>query len=131
MGHSIEGVCVFTVNPDIPCIMVQWQGYATSVQFRKIAESQLKLMQEYGYNKILTDNTNMKVVSMEDQEWTVKNWLPRALEAGYLACAILTSKDYFSRIAIENIISKVGDQLTIQYFDNIVEAAEWLKDFKG
>jgi hypothetical protein len=110
--------------------MVQWQGYATSSQFRKIAESQLQLMEEYSYNKILTDNTNMKVVSMEDQEWIVNNWLPRALKAGYIACATITSKDYFSRIAIENVITKVGDQLTVQYFDNVEDAADWLKNFE-
>lgn len=131
MSHSIEGVCIFSVNHDIPCIMVLWQGYATSEQFRRIAESQLQLMKEYGFNKILTDNSLMKVVSMEDQKWVINDWLPRALKVGYMACATITSKDYFSRIAIENVISKIDDQLTVRYFGDVDDAAAWLKDFKG
>ncbi len=127
MAHSIDGVCSFSLNNDIPCLILQWHGYATGSQFRRVGESQIELMKEHSLTKVLSDNREMKIVSMEDQEWTMYNWLPRALKTGYNACAIITSTDYFSRIAMENVASKIGDQLTIRYFDDIEQAVEWLK----
>lgn len=130
MPHSIDGVCSFAINHDIPCLMVQWHGYATSTQIRKVAESQLQLMKEHKLTKVLSDNKELKGVSMEDQQWIITEWLPRALRIGYSACATLLSKDYFNRIVNEDLVSKVGDQLTIQYFDDVEKAAEWLKSIE-
>ena len=129
MAYSIDNVCSFSIDTSIPCLLIQWHGYATSTQLRQLAENQIELMRQHKLTKVLSDNTHARMVSMEDQRWIAEDWLPRVLAIGYEACAIITSKDYFAQMSFENIVTNIGDQLTIQYFDDIESAREWLANY--
>jgi len=127
MPHSIDNVCSFSIDKASEIILMQWHGYATSSQFRAICESMLQLMKEHNIWRVLADTTHMKMISMEDQKWLDNEWLPRAIAAGYEKCAIIVSPDYFTRVTVDSVVSKIDqNQLEIRYFDDVSAAREWL-----
>ncbi len=115
-------------NPIVPCVVMEWRGYATSKEFRTGTQSMLDLLIEKKASKVIADVKNMKLISMEDQKWVEDEFLPRALKAGFRVMALITSNDYFNRVSVENITQKIDpSKLVLKYFDNIFSAEEWLK----
>jgi len=75
----------------------------------------------------LADIKDMVLIGMEDQKWLDTDFLPRAIKFGFKTIAIINPDYYFNKVAVESISYKVDkDKLTINFFDNIEEAKEWL-----
>jgi hypothetical protein len=56
------------------------------------------------------------------------HFLPRAIEFGFKAIAIIRPDFYFNKVAVESISYKVDqEKLTINFFDNIIDAKTWLQ----
>jgi hypothetical protein len=113
---------------DIPCIMMTWQGYATSAMFRAANEQVLHVIAERRAKKLLGDITEFVLIGAEDQAWLNEDWLPRAMEAGLRIAALVTPNFYFNRVAIDNVVKKLDPtRLQVAYFATRQEAANWLK----
>lgn len=120
--------CSISYDPDVPCIVVEWHGYATTLQFREVKENILWLLTEKQCSKILADTTHLPIISTEDQVWVNEDWLPRAQEVGYRACGMVNSRFYFSRIAIRSMMKHANrNELPLEYFDSPAAARAWLK----
>ena len=75
----------------------------------------------------MADIKDMVLIGMEDQKWLDTDFLPRAIKFGFKTIAIIKPDYYFNKVAVESISYKVDkDKLTINFFDNIEEAKEWL-----
>jgi hypothetical protein len=113
---------------DIPCIVMTWQGYATSAMFRAANEQVLNVIAERRAKKLLGDITEFVLIGAEDQAWLNENWLPRAMEAGLRIAALVTPNFYFNRVAIDNVVKKLDPmRLQVAYFGTKKEATDWLK----
>lgn len=109
------------------CVIMEWNGYATSTQFREGTEMMLEAVKENGSTKVLADIRDMTIIGMEDQLWLEKDFLPRAINAGFKVLAIITPVSYFNKVAVETISYKVDrEKLTISFFDNQRSAKEYL-----
>ena len=120
---------VYDVYPDVTSgmIVMDWEGYATSAQFREGTETMLNLLIEQKVHKVLANIRNMVLIGMEDQKWMETNFLPRAIRFGFKACAIVKPTNYFNRVAVETISFRAEkEKLQIQFFDTYEEAKEWL-----
>ena len=107
---------------------MEWDGYATSAQFKEGTELMLNILIQNNSVKVLADIKNMVLIGMEDQQWLDKDFLPRAIKFGFKAIAIIRPDNYFNKVAVESISYKVDkDKLAINFFDNISEAKEWLQ----
>lgn len=86
-------------------------------------------MIEYSTGKILTDTTHMGAINPDDQQWSITDWLDRALKAGYKRLAIILPDEIFTQLSVNDIISQVEgtNPVVIQYFKSIPEAKTWLK----
>ena len=106
---------------------MEWNGYSTSSQFREGTEMMLRTLVNNRASKVLADIKEMKIIGMEDQQWLNTDFLPRAINAGFKAIAIINPAYYFNKVAVESISYKVDkDKLTINFFDNVQDAKEWL-----
>ncbi len=107
---------------------MEWDGYATSAQFKEGTELMLNILIQNNSVKVLADIKDMVLIGMEDQQWLDKDFLPRAIKFGFKAIAIIRPDNYFNKVAVESISYKVDkDKLAINFFDNISEAKEWLQ----
>ena len=82
-------------------------------------------------HKVLADIKDMTLIGLEDQKWLESDFLPRAIDFGFKAIAIIKPKHYFNKVAVESISYKVDQSiLTINFFDDVEEAKAWLTEYK-
>ncbi|HEU5165290.1 MAG TPA: STAS/SEC14 domain-containing protein [Chitinophagaceae bacterium] len=111
----------------INAVVMEWDGYATSKQFKQGTELMLNMLIQNNCSKVLADIKDMKIIAMEDQQWLNEEFLPRATSFGFKSIAIVKPDFYFNKVAVETISYKADkDKLTINFFDNTDEAKEWL-----
>ena len=115
-------------DQEINSVVMKWDGYATSRQFKEGTELMLNTLIKNNSCKVLADIKDMVLIGMEDQQWLDTHFLPRAIKFGFKTMAIIKPEHYFNKVAIESISHKVDkNKLAITFFDNIPEAREWLK----
>ena len=115
-------------DKEINSVVMEWDGYATSNQFKEGTELMLNTLIQNNSFKVLADIKDMILIGMEDQQWLDTHFLPRALKFGFKAIAIIKPDNYFNKIAVESISYKVDkEKLSINFFDNVLEAKEWLE----
>lgn len=116
-------------DQEIDTVVMEWDGYATSSQFKEGTELMLNTLIKNNCFKVLADIKDMVLIGMEDQQWLETHFLPRAIQFGFRAIAIIRPEHYFNKVAVENISYKVDkDKLSISFFENIEEAREWLRN---
>ena len=115
-------------DEEINAVIMEWDGYATSTQFKEGTELMLNTLIQNNSFKVLADIKDMVLIGMEDQQWLNTHFLPRAIKFGFKAIAIIRPDNYFNNVAVESVSYKVDkDKLAINFFDNITDAREWLK----
>jgi ferredoxin-NADP reductase len=129
--ETFEEVYQIYFDTQLDCVVMRWSGYATSKQFRDGTELMLKALQEHKADKVFADIREMTLIGQEDQKWLDENFIPRAMQAGFQAMAIIRPKAYFNRVAVESVSYKVNsEKLRICFFDNRSEAEKWLSEFE-
>ena len=114
-------------DPEIRTVVMEWNGYATSKQFREGTELMLNTLIKNNSSKVLADIKDMTIIGMEDQRWLNEEFLPRATTFGFNSIAIVKPDHYFNKVAVEGISYRADkNKLTINFFDNRDEAKEWL-----
>src|SRR5688572_9500570 len=88
-------------DPEINSVVMQWNGYSTSRQFKEGTELMLNTLIKNGASKVLADIKEMKIIGMEDQHWLNTDFLPRAINFGFRAIAIINPAYYFNKVAVE------------------------------
>ncbi len=127
MEATIKTYSIYFDN-DIDAVVMEWHGYATSRQFKEGTELMLNTLIKHNGSKVLADIRDMTLIGMEDQQWINDVFLPRATKFGFKAIAIIKPRSYFNKIAVETISYKVDkEKLTINFFDDIDEAKEWIR----
>jgi len=127
MDTNTETYHIYFDN-DSSAVVMEWDGYATSQQFKEGTELMLNTLIKHQSVKVLADIKDMVLIGMEDQQWLDTQFIPRAIKFGFKAVAIVKPDNYFNRVAVETVVDKIGsDKLTIRFFDAVAEAREWLK----
>lgn len=110
-------------------VVMEWNGYATTEQFREGTELMLNLLIRHRCTKVLADTRRMTLISMDDQQWLERTFLPRAIQFGFEKIAILLPTSYFNKVAIANISSKIDrKKLNMHFFEAADDAFAWLAD---
>jgi hypothetical protein len=113
------------------CVVMEWNGYATSSQFRQGTELMLNTLIQSHATKVLGDIRDMVLIGMEDQKWLDTDFLPRAIKFGFKAIAIVKPVHYFNKVAVESVSYKVDqEKLSINFFESRQEAQAWLDTIK-
>jgi len=120
-------ICSIFLDGNVPCITVSWKRYATSTQFRYVHESLIPLISKYQVNRILSEDTALPTIHLQDQRWVIDDWMPRAAAAGLRAVASKRPVAYFARMAVENIRAEVSGGVTMRCFDELEAARHWLE----
>lgn len=115
----------------INAVVMEWNGYATSNEFKQGTELMLNTLIQNRTSKVLADIKDMVLIGMDDQQWLDTEFLPRAIKFGFKAIAIIKPKNYFNKVAVESISYKIDkEKLAINFFDNVEEANSWLNEMQ-
>lgn len=116
-------------DPELNSVVMEWDGYATSAQFKEGTEIMLNTLVKHRVTKVLADIKDMVLIGMEDQQWLETTFLPRAISFDFKHIAIVKPDNYFNKVAVESISYKVDqDKLDIRIFDNLEEAKTYLQE---
>ncbi len=96
--------------------------------FQFVLMTGLRLMQEQGAKKWLSDDRNNANLPAEDSAWSQDYWLPRAVAAGWEYWAMLPPTRARGRINVERLSAYVRDhyRITIEVFSDPDKAWRWL-----
>lgn len=123
--------CKIYYDEDSAAVVIKWQGYAESEQFRKACDQSLELLKKMQTKFMIADNSEGKAVTIDDQNWLVENWFPRAFDEGYRVSAVITTTDIFRDMGIKNIVSQLDmTKFIIEYFNTYLDAQNWIKGLK-
>lgn len=115
-------------DPNVPCVVMVWKGYATSAAFREGNARVLAEITNRRASKLLGDVTDFVLIGAEDQAWLNEVWIPRAMHAGVRKVALVQPSFYFNRVAIDSVAQKLDrDRIQLGFFDNRDAAKDWLK----
>lgn len=116
-------------NDEDKYVLMKWKGFVHGDSFRLGLNKGLELIVMKKSSRWLADLRNMKVLSLEDQEWSSNNWFPRAIEGGIRKMAIVLPQSALGKMGVKNVMNKVGDiKIETSYFPTIEEAEKWLKE---
>lgn len=121
-------ILALTFDPELQVVIMKWNGFSSSIEFRKANEDVLQKLQANASYKLIADLRQMKIIALQDQQWLYNNWLPRAITAGLSFVAIVESDDYFNRLTVDAVSQKIDDKITIRYFNNILSARSWIRN---
>lgn len=124
-------ICSIELDDSLPGLVVVWRNCANSTQLRFVHEYVLHLIEKHSVSKVLGDGTALRTIAAEDQNWVIRNWLPRAMQAGFRAAAGKASSTYLSRVAVNTIVSAAPDGVALRVFEASAEARKWLQDYKA
>ena len=128
MEASVEVYNIF-FDEELDAVVMEWNGYATSAQFREGTELMLNTLIKHNCANVLADIHTMTLIGTEDQQWLQSNFIPRAVQFGFKKIAIIEPTSYFNKVAVESVSYKVDKKnLVISFFNNKEEAQEWIKN---
>lgn len=114
-------------DSETDCVVMEWNGYANSSEFRTGTEKMLSELVKHKTSKVLADIKNMVLIAQNDQSWLIDYFIPKAVDKGFKAIAIIKPDYYFNKVALETIAYKVNkERLEIQFFDKREDARDWL-----
>lgn len=119
-------ICSVAVDDSIPAVVVVWKEYATSTQLRFVLEYVLHLLESRRLTKILGDDTALRIIHLDDREWILSDWIPRAVQAGLRAVASKPSAAHFANVAVQSVVSAALPPLEMRVFATIDVARAWL-----
>lgn len=108
-------------------LFLKWTGFIGGDTFKSLAGKILDAIDKTKTQRILSDNTQWKVIAPNDHGWAANNWFPQAEAKGINMLATVLSEDYFNRAA-EKAIENLADveNMQIKNFHSVDEALSWL-----
>jgi hypothetical protein len=114
-------------EPTLDAVVVEWQPDNLE-SFPLVLEYVLQLMQLHHTGKILAKVTSLTLSPDQQLNWFERDWLPRALRAGYKAFAAVGSISLLSELIISPSATQVqGQGVKVSFFKTLPEAQEWLR----
>jgi hypothetical protein len=121
--------CDIFYLPELHAIMSVWKGiYVEGEKLREIFNELINGLEKKKTSIIVADAREMKIISYEDQQWTIDNWYPRAVNAGFRNQGLILTHDTFNEVAVKKISRNYDDAVvTTHYFETPSEALEWAR----
>lgn len=99
-------------------------GYA----FRMVLSEGASLMEKYGAQKYLSEDTSNTVVRKEDSDWGFAEWAPRVIKAGWKYWAIVQPESTIAQINMIQFAKEYKKRgVTVQMFTDVEKALKWLE----
>ena len=112
------------------CAVMRWGESPSSEQYREGNEKVLEALEQGDSPSILIDLKDLSILmSLSDQVWTAKEWLPKVLEKKIAKLAIVTPQSFVTQIAIKSIYGALPQQdVNLGFFEDFEEAKNWVQE---
>jgi hypothetical protein len=128
MVHYESDFLTIEWDESIEAVIMNWTDFAEGEDYREGLNEGLELVNRHNSENWLADLRDMKAVAEEDQEWTQEEWHPRAFESPLTKMAIVQPESVVAEMSVEDLVQEIGEEITMQVFDNRSEARAWLNE---
>lgn len=124
---DVPGVATVTWEATTATVLVEWDGWANSVEFQTLLEAELKALQDNHGSSLLIDCRRQRRLLRADLDRADRDWLPRAAAAGLTKFAIVLPTSDPAAVELRNREAEFQkSMLQVQYFATPEEARRWL-----
>ncbi len=121
--------------PEVPCLIVQWHGFANRQQFRSLMDRGLALYiieasrtRPLGW---LADTRLISAITPDDQQWLNTDWNPRAYAAGIRHVSFVLAESVFGQMSVQsytaNTEAAAAYVIEPSHHRTLPEAKRWLR----
>jgi hypothetical protein len=128
MSYFEEDFATVAFDESMEAVVATVHDYAEGETFRAYMDSIIDGLEDTGTSKLLADTTDMGPLDQDDQVWSVQDWAPRAEAAGLEHIAFVMPESVIANLSVENVMDMVEDGINRNYFDDPVEARQWLRE---
>lgn len=113
-------------------VVLEWRDFAYGDEYRAALDKVVQALEENRSNKLLSDSRRMKAIPQDDQEWLIKDWVPRSTKAGLKHLAIVLPKSTLGQMTLQRLAQVGPDKRLVSsdgtsYFETIEDAKKWLR----
>ena len=113
-------------------VILEWRNFVFGDEYRDALDAVIKAMEENRSNKVLSDSRRMKAIPQDDQDWLLKEWVPRAYKAGLKHMAIVLPKSTLGQMTLQRLARVGPDKRLVSndgtsYFETAEEAKRWFR----
>jgi hypothetical protein len=108
--------------------------FMPSKRLRPTFDAVRDFVQQRKPRRWLCDHSSMRIISPEDQDWLIEQWIPDWRQPGVSPCvqrlAVVRSTDLFGQRATDAMTNRLRREqpaLEVQQFDQRADAGAWLK----
>ena len=116
--------------PDGNYLHETWWGYTPGEKFRKLLDVIIDCLEKKKASGLILDAREHKGLGPDSQKLAAERHGEYAKTYGQLNQAIVVPKDVFSKFSVTNYSTKFDPNAPVasKYFDNLEDAAKWLKN---
>ena len=111
------------------CIILTYAGFGEGEALREPLNKGLELIKLKKSNKWLSDLYNIRVINIEDQNWTSDHWTKAAFALGLKYLAIVVPTNILGQMSLQRGVDRANfNELGLEtaLFDNLESAKAWL-----
>jgi hypothetical protein len=124
---QIPGVASVSWDQESETVLVEWRGWASSIEYVAVLEAGLRALKIHGGHRWIADGRSKRAIVQADQEWVDRDWFPRAFTAGLRRLAVVNAQSHVARMNSQDILGRVAfRELETASFDTLEEARRWI-----
>ena len=110
--HFESPACNIYYDTELKVVHPVWKGvFVSNEEFYKILNDIINLLSLKKTNALLADTRLIQEITVQDQEWIINDWYPRAVKAGFNCEALIVSKSSFNEFVIKQIVRMFDDKI--------------------
>lgn len=122
-----EKFCEITYDDVNKIIIAKWIGFLKPENVRKGCDVIIEFSKKNQLSKHLSDQTQLKVLSKEVQEYLVNEFFPAAGNSGIKKVAVLVSDDIFAKATVDNVNSNTATKVGKISFNTLNAKSDCIK----
>jgi len=112
-------------------LVMEWVGHIDTIDYRHGHQVFLKTIEETKNSFWLLDYKRSGDITYQNSEWTINNWLPKAIQtmSRVEKIAVVVPDNIFNKISLRIITTHIANEKSnaeISFFNDTEEAKVWL-----
>lgn len=129
MAHYESDFASVEYDRESGAVVGQLREFTEGEPFREYMEAIIEALDTEGSDRVLADTIQFDAaLTQDDQVWSVKDWSPRAEEAGLEHMALVMPESVVAEMSVDSIVDMADDTINRGLFDDMDEAKAWLAE---
>ncbi|MUV90137.1 hypothetical protein GJ629_09750 [Halapricum sp. CBA1109] len=129
MPYYDEPYATAWYDEDADAVVGELTEFTDGEAFRTYMEALIDAIEDTGTDTILADTSEFdSALTEEDQVWSVRDWAPRAEEAGLEHMAMVMPEAVVAEMSVDSIVEMADDSLNRELFDDFEAAKAWARE---